>query len=107
MNVELPAKSLLDTLKRLLPKKKAMLKQGPLVTLHAEADVLIVSGEFENAWSLPASVRHAGRCTVDLETFIARLKTYDQKAPIRLQADDDGLRFGTTRMVLHKERKAR
>lgn len=48
-----------------------------------------------------AHVRRAGRCTVDLATLIARLKSCCQKAPIRLRKEDDSLRLGTTRMVLH------
>ena len=65
---------------------------------------LDVIGEFDNAWSIPATVKNAGRCTVDLTTLIAKLKTYDQKTPIGFVLDKDGLRFGTTRLALHQER---
>lgn len=61
-------------------------------------------GEFENTWSVPADVHRAGRCTVDLDTLITKLKTYDQKTPLRFVLGEDGLRFGTTKLTLHRER---
>lgn len=104
MKFEIAPKPFVDALGRLLPHKKALLKKGPLVTLNAEDGALDVIGEFENTWSIPAAVKSEGRCTVDLVTLIAKLKTYDQKVPIKFVSDEEGLRFGTTKLTLHKER---
>lgn len=103
MDFEIAPKLLLETLKRLMPHKASLLKKGPLVTLHAEGDALDVTGQFENTWSIPALVRRGGRCTVDMVALMTPLKTYDQKVPIRFVLSDDGLRFGTTKMKLHKD----
>jgi hypothetical protein len=104
MDFEMVPKTLIETLKRMLPHKKNVLRKGPLVTLRAEGDAVDLIGEFENTWSLPASVRRDGDCTVDLVTLMTKLKTYDQKTPLRFVLGEDGLRFGTTKMTLHERR---
>jgi hypothetical protein len=103
MDFEIAPKLLLDTLKRLMPHKSSLLRKGPLVTLHAEGDALDVIGQFENTWSVPALVHKGGRCTVDVVALMTPLKTYEQKLPIRFVLSEDGLRFGTTKMKLHKD----
>mgnify|MGYP000910517219 CR=1 FL=1 len=104
MKFEIAPKPFLEALNRLLPHKRGLLRKGPLVTLNAEDGALDVIGEFENTWSIAAKVKSEGRCTVDLITLIAKLKTYDQKTPIGFVLHEEGLRFGTTRLALHQER---
>ena len=103
MEFEIAPKLLIETLKKLLPHKSSLLKKGPLVTLHAEGDALDVIGQFENTWSVHAVVHKSGRCTVDIAGLMTPLRTYDQKLPIRFVLSDDGLRFGTTKMKLHRD----
>lgn len=105
MEFSIAPKEFSATLKRLLPhpsRRKLGLKGGPLVMLTASGDALVLAGQFENVWSIPATVKAEGTCVVDLKTLIAKLATYDQKLPLTFGLEADGLRFGTTRLTLHE-----
>lgn len=97
-------KELIETLKRLLPhppRRKLGMRGGPLVMLTAKGEALDLAGEFENVWSIPVMVNAGGSCVVDCKTLIEKLKTYDQKVPLRFVLESDGLKFGTTRLTIH------
>lgn len=102
MEFEIVPSEMLQTLKRLMPRRKQIAKQGPLVTLTAGGGVLVLAGEFDNSWSLPAIVKSAGSCTVDLASLLGRLKTYDPKAALVFSELPDGLKFGTTKLKRHE-----
>jgi hypothetical protein len=97
-------KEFVPALKRLLPhppRRKLGLRGDPLVMLTAEGAALDLAGQFENVWSIAATVKTRGSCVVDVKTLIEKLKTYDQKVPLAFVLEADGLKFGTTRLKLH------
>lgn len=104
MEFAVKPKEFIDALKRLLPhppRLKLGLRGGPKVMLTANGDALVLTGQFENVWSMPAEVQQDGTCAVDLKTLIAQLKAYDPKIPLSFTLVPDGLKFGTTRLKLH------
>lgn len=104
MDFEISPKLLLETLKRLMPHKGKLIKRGPLVTLHASDGALDLVGQFDNTWSVPATVHRAGSCTVDIVAFSAPLTVYEPKKELRFVLSEDGLRFGTTKLRIHESR---
>jgi hypothetical protein len=101
IKVSVDQRVLAVTLKRLLPHK-GIVRKTPLVTLIADGLALDLVGQFDNTWSIPANVSTAGSCTVDIKTLLTCLKTYDQEVPISFELSHDGLKFGTTKVKLHK-----
>jgi hypothetical protein len=101
MKFSVDPKALAVTLKRLLPHK-GIVRKAPLVTMTADGSALDLAGQFDNTWSIPANVSTAGSCTVDIKTLLTCLKTYDQEVPISFELSHDGLKFGTTKVKLHK-----
>lgn len=105
MEFSVTPREFVEPLKRLLPhppRLKLGLRGGLAVKLTAEGDALDLAGQFENVWSIPAQVRSAGSCVVDIKTLIVKLKTYDQKNPLTFVLEPGGLKFGTTKLKLHK-----
>lgn len=105
MEFSVAPKEFIETLKRLLPhppRRKLGLRGGPLVMLTADGDAFDLAGQFENVWSIPAKVKVAGSCAIDIKTLIEKLKTYDQKVPLEFALVPDGLKFGTTKLKLHQ-----
>lgn len=101
MDFEIEPKALLEVLKRLFPHRSRILAKGPLVTLRAAGEGLILEGQFDNAWSVPAVVHASGHCSVDLVALSKPLTLYKPREPLRFTVSDDGLKFGTTRLRLH------
>lgn len=101
MEFELEPKILVDTLKRLVPKKRGLVKRWSTVTIDAHKSGIDLTGEFDNTWSVPAAVVSRGSCAVDLMALMKPLRLYPQNEKLTFKLHPDGLRFGTTKLRLH------
>lgn len=101
MEFEVEPKVLLETLKRLMPRRAKLIRKWSTVTLRTNGEFIDVIGEFENSWSVPATVITRGECAVDLVGFAKPLQLYPPNQKLRFTLLDDGLKFGTTKMKLH------
>ena len=93
---------LLAAVNRLFPHRGRIARFNLLCTLVAEGDALDVVGQFDNQWSIPATVQIPGTCAVSLGSFATLLKTYPPKVPMTFSLHGDRLHFGTSRALIHK-----
>jgi hypothetical protein len=101
MEFEIMPGEMLQVLKRRMPRRKQIVKQGPLVTPAAGGGMLVLAGAFDNSWSVRVTVKSPGTCTVDLVSLLQRLKAYDPKTRLIFSEQLDGLKFGTTKLKRH------
>lgn len=101
MDFEIVPNILLPTVKRLYPHRAKMLRKGPLVTFVAEGEEVVIFGQFENQWSVPAVVHERGICTLKLVSLTTTIGVYPAKESLRFTLLPDGLRIGKTKIPIH------
>jgi hypothetical protein len=101
MEFEVAPKVLLETLKRLMPRRVKLIQKWSTVTLRTNGKSLDVIGEFENSWSVSAHVIAEGECAVDLVALTRSLQLYPPNTQLRFTLGIETLKFGTTKMKLY------